>query len=114
MRPVDETIYEDPTSDINKNFAYKVEWTNEVREVESLPDVGEYGIIYYIAEADSYDAYIWSNNAWMKLGTGIVVDTSVSDVSTNPVANKAIKKYVDDEVQDITFSNHKMIIEAKG
>lgn len=114
MRPVDEVILEDSTSDVNKNFAYRIEWTNEVVEVETLPEKGESGIVYYIDNDGSYDAYIWSNNSYMKLGTGIVVDATISSVSTNPVQNKVVKKYVDDEVQDITFSNHKMIIEAKG
>lgn len=114
MKPVDQTIYSDPTGKSNKNFEYRIEWTNEVQEVETLPDVGEPGVVYYIPSDDSYEAYIWSNNSWMKLGTGIVVDTTVSDVSTNPIANKTMKKYVDDEVRDITFSGGKMIIEAKG
>ena len=32
--------------------------------------------------------------------SSVTVDTEVSDTSTNPIANKSIKKYVDDEVED--------------
>lgn len=46
-------------------------------------------------------------------GSSVTVDTEVSDTSTNPIANKSIKKYVDDEVEDAKAYSEEMADNAE-
>lgn len=96
MKPVDEVIYEDPTDEYNKNFEYHVEWSNDVVEVDTLPDVGEPGVYYHVPNGYGYNTFIWTGNSWIDLGDGIEIDSAMSSTSTNPVQNKVIYETIDD------------------
>ena len=59
------------------------------------PEVGD---AYGIGLETPYSIYLWNGTAWEDYGTlgaSVVVDSEMSDVSTNPVQNRVIKAYVD-------------------
>ena len=57
----------------------------------------------YKCEADN-NKYWWTGEHWEKLTDGVVltdIDAEMSDTSLNPVENKVIKEYVDDELNTV-------------
>ena len=86
-----------------------------------LADNGKYIEILHISTiSPTYDSQIWIDNTdsakpilkiydgtdWIAIsgassGDSVTVDESMSDTSTNPVQNKVIKAYVDNELTDI-------------
>lgn len=71
--------------------------TFEPQVVQSLPTSNISSKVLYLVPADNgendrYDQYIYINNAWERIGSGMMtVDSSLSDSSTNPVQNKVIQ-----------------------
>ena len=70
--------------------------TGAFKVVEELPDTGDPGVIYLVAHAhgagDSYDEYIYTNNAWEKIGN---TDIDLSNYVTNDeIADMATKTWV--------------------
>lgn len=67
----------------------------EYSKVEELPKTGEKGIIYLVShshgEGDSYDEYIWVNNAFEKIGntdidlSGYVLTTDLVEITNEEV-----------------------------
>lgn len=64
--------------------------------VESLPQTGEEGKLYLLvdpSDSDVYIVYTWEENAFKRMGSKtftLVVDSALSDTSTNPVQNKVV------------------------
>lgn len=79
-----------PTGDMNpatKQYVDEAITTaanGEFQVVEDLPQSGEAGVIYLVADAhgegDAYDEYIWVNNNWEKIGN---TDIDLSDYVNN-------------------------------
>lgn len=70
--------------------------TGSFKVVEDLPDSGDAGVIYLVAHAhgeqDNYDEYIYTNNAWEKIGN---TDIDLSNYATKTeIADMATKTWV--------------------
>ena len=71
--------------------------TFEPQVVQSLPTSNISTKVMYLVPAengsnDRYDQYIYVNNAWERIGSGMMtVDSAMSSTSTNPVQNKVIQ-----------------------
>ena len=71
--------------------------TFEPQVVQSLPTSNISTKVMYLVPAengsnDRYDQYIYINNAWERIGSGMMtVDSAMSSTSTNPVQNKVIQ-----------------------
>ena len=75
-----------------------------IKIVEALPSSGESNIIYFVSKTpktdDTYDEYIWINNAWEHIGS---TDIDLSDYYTkseiNELINSSIMEYTDAQIQ---------------
>ena len=71
--------------------------TFEPQVVQSLPTSNISTKVMYLVPAengsnDRYDQYIYVNNAWERIGSGMMtVDSAMSSTSTNPVQNKVVQ-----------------------
>ena len=71
--------------------------TFEPKVVSALPTSNISNKVLYLVPADNgendrYDQYIYVNNAWERIGSGMMtVDSAMSSTSTNPVQNKVIQ-----------------------
>lgn len=70
----------DVTSAINTAIAGITQFSYEV--VQSLPSTGDAGTIYLVPSggsgSDSYDEYVYVNNAWEKIGSSFTLPTASS------------------------------------
>lgn len=59
------------------------------------------GDTYVVGTAASNTCYMWSGTAWVDVGalTGIILDTVLSEISTNGVTNAAITKALNSKIQ---------------
>ena len=101
--------------DMNKNEIQNV----VMQSLATAPTSPKEGQYYY----NSVDkkAYQWNGSAWKPLGgTEITVDTALSDSSTNPVQNKAVKAALDgkananDTISSITEERDSQTVTIMG
>lgn len=72
----------------------------EYNGLNNFPLVGESGKIY----VDTFEnkVYRWSGSQYIEISSGIgTIDTTMSDTSTNAVANSTVKTYIDGLVGDV-------------
>ena len=72
----------------------------EYNGLNNFPLVGESGKIY----VDTFEnkVYRWSGSQYIEISSGTgTIDTIMSDISTNAVANSTVKAYVDGLVGDV-------------
>lgn len=83
-------------------------YMGSVATTVDLPTTNQVGDIYHINSTNA--ECIWTGSAWEDIGTGIIVDTEMSDTSENAVQNKVIKAYVDNSVADeLTLANNQAV-----
>ena len=93
--------------------------TFEPQVVQSLPTSNISTKVMYLVPAengsnDRYDQYIYINNAWERIGSGMMtVDSAMSSTSTNPVQNKVIQSALSDKL-DKTGTAARATADASG
>ena len=80
-----------------KNFTVLGHY-DDIEELEYRVPNPEVGDAYGIGLETPYHIYLWNGEEWEDygpIGASVVVDSSMSSTSTNPVQNKVVKAYVD-------------------
>ena len=92
------------------------DWVNS-EEYDVLDIVRYTGAAYVALEKVPIGTLPTNITYWMKLvkdGTGATVDTAMSGTSENPVQNKVIKGYIDDELAKPEYRNMMVYIDNVG